>query len=501
MVGVSTPRYSRSFVPRYTVHERAFVFFNSTFFCSSQFPPQHHTPPTHHFPPRPTPFIMAGSGWLSVRVKQAKGRGVNGNVYLELNCPKGTGAKQGDGCKTEASRGPSPSWEHISVWKMQESEAEVTFTLHEKDSITGAVVGLGGILSSTKLASAALNMKNGNGEDLWVPFLDSAKTCVAEVRIEWRFTYSAFTHLFEATDDNIVPVPPEKYSQGQLQYEIGRISAHGMNALIPLFWLLDLWYWKRPYESACVLSVGVYAFYFNLMHVVFPASLSVVMILNFLKKFAGEHEEEKAAGALGFLGTMNWIHETLKYTQNYLKMTNDAADATFEMFNWENQDMSTTILGGLLGVVVFCVLLAFPVHHLLLAAWVYMFTYFPLGFYLPQMYTAMLPQNFAKVASSVVLGKDVVLKKATSLHISSMLIPKQEKKKDGATYYEVHTKLFPPKEDGSDGHTEEEVTFVVWHRFSEYVYFRAFFYFILKPPKQKERVHVLTLSNTFDSVN
>ena len=409
------------------------------------------------------------SGWLQARV--VRGKGACLSVPSAVECTCSTAEKGEHPLQTAMSRG-EPVWEENLIWRINAATGgTVQLVLRQENKIVNSAVGsVVGVSSTNVIAEGVLSLGDAVTGTTWVPLHPKKASAapVAEVQVVWHRFFSDLAPFFEETDETAPEYVPDKYSMGRLQLEVGRISGHGYAMLTPLWWLLDLWYWNRPYESAFAFFMGSYVFYHNCFNVAFPALLTGMMLLNFVRKFSTKPVQENPA-ALGFLGTMSWYKETLKLSQNYLKMTNDAADATWECFNWENQDMSR-ILCATFGVLTLLhALFDFQWHYLFLFIWVYMFTYFPLSFYLPQLYVALLPQNIFRVLRAIATGKDVNLKRVLPLRISSIKIPVQEKKK-GKVQFKVVTVLVPPPKDGEKA-LNTETTYTAWHRYSEYAIF------------------------------
>eukprot|EP00659_Diplonema_papillatum_P019498 gene19498-30049_t len=289
---------------------------------------------------------------------------------------------------------------------------------------------------------------------------------MGSVFLRWRYTYIPLGHLLLPTDETVEPpAPPAKYSQSQLQAEVSRLTGHLYACAKPYWWLNDRWCWTRPYESAFVMSVGCVVFYYNVLHVAFPALLLLIMVNNYYTRVRYGPVSNPPPASLGLTGTVVWYKKTLELTQNSLTNTCDWADSIADMFLWENQDAATGLLQGFAACFALSATGYFPWHLFLLLGWIWMFTYFPLSFYAPQLYAALSPVSLASWVVSRVFKKDASLSPDDSeayrnpaatkpLPIDHVRIP-QQKKQDGAVRFEVKTTF-------TDG-----TVVVVWHRYSE----------------------------------
>eukprot|EP01059_Diplonema_ambulator_P005235 TRINITY_DN14995_c0_g1_i1.p1 TRINITY_DN14995_c0_g1~~TRINITY_DN14995_c0_g1_i1.p1 ORF type:complete len:463 (+),score=100.99 TRINITY_DN14995_c0_g1_i1:41-1390(+) len=382
------------------------------------------------------------SGWLVFEVikgKNLKHHATEVEVSYSWNNEKARGLGSGDvyGLKT--------------CVRTKAACGKVVVALHDKGvmnkigSLGKSVVGVAEIDVGTGVSEAWVDLTNGQGTLL----------------VSWRYTFFEYGGMFDEAADDTPPPEPTPYALKLLQAEVLKISNHGYSFCTPYWWLSQRFFWTYPLESALLLTLGSFVFYHNLTHIAFPATLLAIMSLNFVKKFRGLPIQPEVE-ALGWMKTLEWVSQTLKMTQNLLAMTNDSLDYFSEMFTWENQDTSRVIL-------VTC-LVAMPVSYfgylqwtyIFLVVWVYMFTYYPLGYLAPQLYRALLPSTYLSKG----VGGDAGSKSAKDtsiLPIEKMTIPRQEKRQDNRTYFEIVLTFT------NNPNLEESL----WYRYSDFAALRT----------------------------
>eukprot|EP01064_Diplonema_japonicum_P036732 TRINITY_DN8365_c0_g4_i1.p1 TRINITY_DN8365_c0_g4~~TRINITY_DN8365_c0_g4_i1.p1 ORF type:complete len:476 (+),score=52.97 TRINITY_DN8365_c0_g4_i1:66-1430(+) len=389
------------------------------------------------------------SGWLIFQVKQ--GRDIKCNsTEVEVSyswTPKIFNKRPG--------RGNVPEYGLKHILQVKDPNGEATIKVEEK-----SIVGVNLVKAATGTATIAI--EKGVGEE-WVELSHGQ----GSVLVEWRYTHFAYASLFAEVDEDETPPPPQPYSLATLQAEIMRVSNHGYNMLLPYWWLSDRWFWVVPLESAMVMTLGSLAFYHDMANAAIPAALLCIMLVNFVKKFRGL-EKPPQAEALGFIKTLNWYNDILRLTQNSLASTCDTFDGMAEMFTWENQDMSRTILISCIAALLASWFGFLRWTYIFMIVWIYLFTYYPLASIAPQMYKSLLPSTWVAYLTK---GKDetgVVESEGLSgsvvvgvLPIGKMTIPSQEKKADGKTYYEICLSL-----------TNGGVDKSVWYRYSDFALLR-----------------------------
>ena len=390
------------------------------------------------------------SGWLTVEILQGKDieltnllRG--GKSFIGVQCPMVAGEGKGS-FETPKMKGKNPYYATKEVMQTKKEDGEITIELREDALIGSELKGSHKINVSRKgdglSGSTWFNLGKGT------------------VFVKWNSSFSPVGNLFASTAEVIPPPPPQTdFAMGLLQAEIGRVSGHGYNLLLPYWWLNERWTWSTPYESMFVLLLGSLVFYYNVFHWAFPLFLFLCLMKSYyIRVRYGPAQEEIAA--LGFLDSVGWVNETLQVTQTSLTQTNDTLDSVSALFTWENQPVSKILTFTMLGCLLAHFVGLFPSwNYIFLLIWVYLFTYFPLSVYAPQLYTALLPQNFIfSVVKLFVKPKGFTTEITTDdvLPIRAVCIPTQDEV-GGSVKFKIMTTF-------TDGRPPAEVR----HRYSEF---------------------------------
>eukprot|EP01060_Flectonema_neradi_P036729 TRINITY_DN7153_c0_g1_i3.p1 TRINITY_DN7153_c0_g1~~TRINITY_DN7153_c0_g1_i3.p1 ORF type:complete len:263 (+),score=39.22 TRINITY_DN7153_c0_g1_i3:74-862(+) len=252
------------------------------------------------------------SGWLSVEILQGKDiqltnllRG--GKSFVTVKCSMASGEGKG-AFETGKKNGKNPYYSMREVMQTNKEDGEITIELREDAIIGSEVKGTHKIDVSRK--------GDGLTGTSWLNFGKGM------VLVKWNSSFSPIGNLFASSAEVVPPPAPQAdFSTGLLRAEIGRVSGHGYNLCVPYWWLSERWTWVTPYESMFVLSVGSLVFYYDVFHWGFPLFLFMCMMKSYYKRVRyGPVQEEIAA--LGFLGNVEWIKDTLQVTQTTLTTVN-----------------------------------------------------------------------------------------------------------------------------------------------------------------------------------
>ena len=301
----------------------------------------------------------------------------------------------------------NPSWNKEYLTKATKKCGALQFTVWDsarlgKDTFMGEFVvdvGVGTERGSAGEAWLPLGPRKGNAAD--EELFQKKKNDFGEIYVKWFWTYSTIGQLLCHEDINKEEdVPLEDFETGKLTKEITRVSNMAYYLCLPWFWIDEKFRWENPFDSLLVLCITTYVCVEDLLAEIFVFIVFALMLkwLAHRVQYGYYGEPIPAVPVKAYPDPFAWMRDygnmtmQLQITQNSCAMVSDLCDWVTQVLTWERQDSAWALTQAFAGWTVVAYLgYAPPFRYILLAAFWYMFTYYPLMFYYPKLYKVVEP--------------------------------------------------------------------------------------------------------------
>ena len=376
------------------------------------------------------------SGWLKVIVIQGRNLlGTDSTGYSDpfvRVCADGLAApmidSEGNTTVTKSQfQTLNPVWRKTFQVRTNKQNGSLRFECWDKANIVG---------SETFMGSATIDIgvgtTQGSAGELWLPLkprddnINDQKVWDAqqkkgksfgEVYVKWSWTYSSLGQLLRSDDISLSLLderPPTAFTAGGLTLEITRLSNWLFILCTPWFWLSERFMWDRPYESAFVLALITYVCVYDLLSQCFFFVMFVLMVKWYLHRARhGPHgepvyddsEANYYPNPFAWMTAFSDLTAQLQMTQNLCTMIADTCDFFVEILTWERQDSALRLSQGLLAWSALAYFGLFPpFRYILLVAFWYMFTSYPLMMNYPRAYGVIAPESIILNLIALVSG-------------------------------------------------------------------------------------------------